>query len=485
MGLNDRINMFNIKRGISYFKRNGFKKTCYKVAERLKRDGDEAGYMQAMLSGRPTAEELEKQRERKFFHDYKFSILVPAYNTDTVFLREMIMSVVRQTYREWELCIVDASDSDNVCREVDRIKEEADKDISDRIRIKKLGSNKGISANLNDALVMATGDYVAFLDHDDILAPDALYEVMNALESGMERDGNIYKNRYKLIYTDEDKINSAGTRYFDPHIKPDFDIDFLRSNNYICHFLVVKTSVAVKASGFRSEYNGAQDHDFILRCTEIIDPYEIYHIPKVLYHWRSSLSSTAENPDSKLYAYEAGKRAVADHLNRLNISAEVLNTAHLGFYRVKYLPRSLNIRLVGRKEWESITREAFNDIKEPYIMVLSESVKPVTNDYLSELAGVLIRNEVGAVGGKIYDAQGRIDSAGYSYDKNGKLMPDFHGMNGNFSGYLHRASVQHKTDGLAADCMMLKKEAIIFNDRPVMSDRFITVYDPYAEFKRK
>ena len=96
-----------------------------------------------------------------------------------------------------------------------------------------------------------------------------------------------------------------------------------------------------------------------------------------------------------------------------------------------------------------------------------------------------MRNETGAVGGKIYDAQGKIDSAGYSYDKNGKLVPDFHGMNSNFSGYLHRASIQRRTDGLAADCMMLKKEAIIFNDRPVMSDRFITVYDPYAEFKRK
>ena len=333
MGLNDRINMFNIKRGISYYKRNGFVKTCYKVAERLKRDGDEADYMQAMLSGRPTSEELQKQRDRKFFHDYKFSILVPAFNTDPVFLKEMIMSVVRQTYREWELCIVDGSDTDGVRREIDRIKEEVGGETADRIRVKVLGSNRGISGNSNGALVMATGDYMGFLDHDDILTPDALYEVMSALESGMERDGNIYRNRYKALYTDEDKVNSSGTRYFDPHIKTDFDIDLLRSTNYICHFFVVKTSVAVKAGGFRSEYDGAQDHDFILRCTEGVRRDQILHVKKVLYHWRSSPGSTSDNPDAKLYAYEAGRRAVSDHLQRAGISANVTDTVHLGCER--------------------------------------------------------------------------------------------------------------------------------------------------------
>ena len=258
MKLNNRINMFNIRRGISYFKRNGLKKTCYKVAERLKRDEDEAEYMHAMLSSRPTSGELARQQSRKFFHNYKFSILVPAYNTDPGFLYEMVMSVVRQTYGVWELCIADGSDTDTVRDTLDKLREELDKEISDRIRYKKLGANKGISGNLNDAMVMATGDYIGFLDHDDILTPDALYEVMEALESGMDRDGNIYRSRYKAIYTDEDKINQTGNRYFDPHIKPDFDLDLLRSNNYICHFFVVRTSVAVKAGGFRSEFNGAR-----------------------------------------------------------------------------------------------------------------------------------------------------------------------------------------------------------------------------------
>ncbi len=485
MKYSNRINKFNIQRGISYYRRNGLKKTCYKVVERLKRDDDEAGYMQAMLSSRPTSEELGRQRSRTFFHNYKFSILVPAYNTDPVFLKEMVMSVVRQTYDGWELCIADGSDSDIVKDNLDRIREGLKETVSDRIKYKKLGSNRGISGNLNDALVMATGDYVGFLDHDDILTPDALYEVMSALESGMERDGNIYRNRYKALYTDEDKVNQAGTRYFDPHIKPDFDIDLLRSTNYICHFFVVRLQIAVKAGGFKSEYNGAQDHDFILRCIELMDPSQIYHVPKVLYHWRSSFASTAENPDSKLYAYEAGKRAVADHLNRLGIKASVVNTSHLGFYRVKYVPKTLNIKLMTRTDWEKISREEFNAISEPFIMIMGDRISPLNADYLSELAGTLCRDEVGAVGGKIYDKKGRIDSAGYSYDDYGRLKPDFRGMNGNFSGYLHRASIQRRTYGLAADCMMIKKEAVVFGKRPVMSDRYITVFDPYAEFRRK
>ena len=485
MKILNRINKFNIQRGISYFKRNGLKKTCYKVVERLKRDEDEAEYMQAVLSSRPTSEELKRQQNRKFFHNYKFSILVPAYNSDPDFLREMIMSVVKQTYGVWELCIADGSDTDIVKDTVEDLREGLDGEISDRIRYKKLGSNKGISGNLNDAMVMATGDYVGFLDHDDILTPDALYEVMEALESGMDRDGNIYRSRYKILYTDEDKINRTGNRYFDPHIKPDFDIDLLRSNNYICHFFVVRASVAVKAGGFRSEFNGAQDHDFIFRCIEQMDPSQIYHIPKVLYHWRSSLKSTAENPDAKLYAYEAGKRAVTEHLKRMGIRADVANTSHLGFYRVKYIPNTLNIKLMTRAEWEGINREELNSLSEPFIMVMGDKIQPITTDYLSELAGVLCRTEVGAVGGKIYDKDGKIDSAGYSYDRNGRLKPDFRGMNGNFSGYLHRASIHHKTDGLAADCFMVKREAVIFDDKPRLSNMYITVYDPYAEFKRK
>lgn len=481
----DRFNSFNLKRGISYLRRNGAKKTYYKVIERLKRDDDESGYNEAAMHARPTADELEKQRSKKFFHSYKFSILVPAYDTEPAYFKEMVNSVVRQTYANWELCIADGSETDTVNNLIKEYTASLDKSVAERIKYQRLNANRGISGNSNGALVMASGDYVGMLDHDDILSPDALYEIMEALESGMVRDGNVYSSRYKAVYSDEDKINASGTRYFDYHRKPDFDIDFLRCNNYICHFFVVKNSVAVKSGGFRSEYNGAQDHDFIFRCIEQLDPAEIYHIPKVLYHWRSHVSSTAENPDSKLYAYEAGKRAVSDHLKRLNISAKVSDTAHLGYYRVKYEPDDQGIKVITPKEWENITRDDLDSISEEFIMVLNPELKPLTDDHLYELAGVLKREEVGAVGGKIYDRTGRIESAGYSFDDNGKLQPDFKGMNGNFSGYLHRASVQHKTDGLSKDCMMIKKAAVRFGDKAYMLEKYITVYDPFAEYKRK
>ncbi|MBR6486914.1 MAG: glycosyltransferase [Lachnospiraceae bacterium] len=483
--MGSRFNSFNFKRALSYCKRNGLRSTYYKALERIERDRDERDYTTVAMHERPTSVELNEQVHRKFFHSYKFSLLVPAYDSDPKLLKEMMASVVKQTYDNWELCIADGSEDDSVENCVKEYKETLDKDTADKIKYQRLNANRGISGNSNGALVMAGGDYVAMLDHDDVLSPDALYEIMDVLDEGLIRDGNVYRNRYKAVYSDEDKINATGTRYFDYHKKPDFDIDLLRSNNYICHLFAVKTSVAVKAGGFRSEYNGAQDHDFIFRCVEQLDPSEICHIPKVLYHWRSTPSSTAENPDSKLYAYEAGKRAVEDHLKRLKIEADVTDTKHLGFYRVKYHVTDPSVKIMDRSEWEALTKETIEKLNEDLIMVISPDIKPLTADYIEELAGVLKRKEVGAAGGKIYDKKGRIDSAGYVFDEDGNLKPDYRGMNGNYSGYLHRASIQHKTDGLAADCMMIKKEAIVYKDRPVMSDKYITVYDPFAEFKRR
>ena len=482
----ERFNKMNINRGISYLKRNGARKTLYKVVERIKRDEDEINYSNEVMAARPDAEELKRQRSKKFMHSYRFSILVPAYETDPVFLREMLNSVVNQTYTNWEICLADGSASDIVKNEVEKYTAELDADVKAKIRYQKLNRNRGISGNSNAALVMASGDYVGLLDHDDLLAPNALFEIMTALESGMERNGNVYTCRYKAVYSDEDKVNTQVTRYFDYHKKPDFDIDLLRSNNYICHFFAVKASIAVKAGGFRSEYNGAQDHDFILRCVEQMEPSEIYHIDKVLYHWRSHQHSTAENPDSKLYAYEAGKKAVIDHLIRMSVNAEVTDTAHLGFFRVKYSIDKPNVEIIQKDNWDKITREEFDNIRADYIMVIDKkSIKPITKDYIEELAGMLSREEVGAVGGKIYDRHGRIDSAGYSMNENGEMIPNFRGMNGHFSGYLHRASLQHKVDGLATDCMMIKKSAVVFTDKPGMSKRYLVLYDPFAEFKRK
>ncbi|MCR5420510.1 MAG: glycosyltransferase [Lachnospiraceae bacterium] len=485
MGINDRLNKLNMKRVASYLKRNGLRKTYYKVRERLNRDDEEKDYLIRVEEARLNEAEAERQRRKKFFHNYKFSILVPAYNTKPEFLKGMMDSVVAQTYTDWELCIADGSDTDIVQNTVKEYCALLDEETKSKIRHQRLNANRGIAGNSNGALVMAQGDYVGMLDHDDILTDNALYEIMEVLESGIERNGNIYSSKYKAFYSDEDKTDESETRYFDHHSKPDFDIDLLRSNNYICHFFVVKTQIARKAGGFRSEFNGAQDHDFIFRCIEQLEPEEIYHIPKVLYHWRSSIISTAENPDSKLYAYEAGKRAIKAHLDRLNIDAQVSDTSHLGFFRIKYLVNDPKVKIMTKDEWDYLTKESFEDIKEDYIMILGNNIKPLSKDYINELAGMLLRKEVGAVGGKILNKRGRIDSAGYMYDEDKKLKPLYRGMNGHYSGYLHRASLQHKVDGLAADCMMIKKSAVEYINKPVLSDKFLTLYDPFALFKRK
>ena len=295
-----RITGENYKRLLSYIKRNGVKASVFKVIERLSRDDSEKTYSQDVFDLICDKEEEEFERSVNFTNRYKFSIIVPAYETGARRIKEMIFSVLSQTYDNFELCIADASNTDEVENAVKSMN-------SDKIKYVRLKENKGISENTNEALKLATGEYVVFLDHDDILTKNALFEVMNVFETAPV-------NQIKLVYSDEDKCNDECDTFFDHHIKPDFDIDLLRSNNYICHMLTVSRELALSVGGFDKDYDGAQDHDFILRCVEKLNRNEIKHIGKVLYHWRSHTSSTATNPDSKLYAYEAGRLTLKDFI---------------------------------------------------------------------------------------------------------------------------------------------------------------------------
>lgn len=296
--------------------------------ERLKRERDEArescgkfsDYEWWMKKNDPTVEELEKQRKHKFKINPKISIVIPLYNTPEDLFRELLFNMYRQTYSNWELCLADGSNE-----KLDYI-EKMCKDS--RIHYKFLGENKGISGNSNEGLKMVTGDYVALLDHDDLLHQNALYEIVNAIN----KNSNL-----RFIYTDEDKMTTIDLPRFDPHFKPDFSPDYLRNGNYICHFSVFKKEVMDKLEGFRDEYNGAQDLDIILRMSEIVKPEEIYHIPKILYSWRICDTSTAGNPESKLYAYEAGKNAVQHHIDRLGLKGKVEREPKMyGIYNTKY-----------------------------------------------------------------------------------------------------------------------------------------------------
>lgn len=337
-----------------YLKRNGLEKTAFAVADTaLSKPPKSFRYQLA------TTEELKAQRawSSRFASGLKFSLVVPAYETDTLYFDEMLASVLGQTYCNWELIIVDGSrtlrlrDETEIMTGVvngDRpagtaLNEEdlrsihklsADLDISYNydgclIRYIHLNANGGISENCNKGLKLATGDYVGVLDHDDLLTPDALYYMSKALVT------NEY--RAKLIYSDEDKTDAKGKSFFEPNRKPDLNLDMILTNNYICHLALLERNLFQELR-FRPEYDGAQDYDLFLRAIRSMDDpeAETLHVPKILYHWRCHSNSTAGNTDAKEYAYEAGRRAVDDYCKSMRWAVIVSHTSHLGFYHIEY-----------------------------------------------------------------------------------------------------------------------------------------------------
>ena len=272
----------------------------------------------------PDRNELEKQKKTSFGYRPKISFVVPLYKTPEKYLRRLTESFQEQTYSNWELCFSDGSGAQSPLTEL--LKELTAKD--NRIKYVSHEESLQISENTNSAIEIATGDFIAFADHDDELTPNALFECVKAINE---------KPQTLVIYTDEDKMSMDGHKFFQPHFKPDYNPDLLCTVNYICHLFVVSRKVIEKVGGLRSEFDGAQDYDFVLRCVEAVKDEEICHIPKILYHWRCHEDSTAENPESKLYAFEAGRRAVQAHYERTGIHAEVFKGEYLGLYRTKFI----------------------------------------------------------------------------------------------------------------------------------------------------
>lgn len=327
------LNIANIKKTIYYFQRNGLKNTWHAARERLAQGKTALYTYQA-----PSAQELAWQREcvaqgmeTCAYEGIGFSVVVPLYRTKPDFLRELVESIQAQTYPDWELVLADATEDDSVWEIVKEYKE------NPAIRYVHLSSNDGISANTNAALSYVTKKYIGLLDHDDILTPDALFEMAETIRVAGEQGQNL-----SLIYSDEDKCNGDASEYYEPHFKEDFNYDLILSNNYICHFLVMKSELMQKI-GFRPDYDGAQDYDLVLRAVAELgladDPERrslIGHVGKVLYHWRCHAASTAENPRSKEYAYEAGKRALQDYMERIGVPCQAVSLKHVGFYGLTY-----------------------------------------------------------------------------------------------------------------------------------------------------
>lgn len=300
--------------------------------------GDYGGWIKF---NEPKDADLKLQIKKIFKISPKISVIVPMYNTKEKFFKDLINSMINQTYANWELCLADGSPKLN-----ENLKKMAEKD--ERIKYNFLGKNEGISGNTNEAIKMATGDYVGFLDHDDILSEEALFQVVKVINQDLKTD---------FIYTDEDKIDENYER-FEPYFKPDYSPETLECNNYITHFVVVKKEIIEKIGKLNSEFNGAQDFDFVLRATKVAN--KIIHISKVLYHWRVHKNSTAYIADTKNYAFEAGKKVIEADLKREGKSATVEFGQEVpGIYKIKYevignpkvsilIPNKDNIKLLKK-----------------------------------------------------------------------------------------------------------------------------------------
>ena len=326
-----------------------------------------------------TPKELEAQRKKVFEHGIKFSVIVPLYNTPEQYLIEMIESVIAQTYSNWELCLADGSDDshENVGKLVQKY---AKKDP--RILYKKLEKNLGISGNTNACLEMSSGDYISLFDHDDLLHESALYCVMEAIE----------KDGADFIYTDENTFHVTPKDAYHPHFKPDFSPDTLRSYNYICHFTSFSRALYSEVGGFRSEFDGSQDYDMILRLTEKAS--KIVHIPKILYYWRCHKASVASDISAKPYTLVAAKKALDEHLCRLGLSGKSVDTRIPSVYKIEYdiVGEPLVSIIIANKDYiddldkcitSIVTRSTYKNYE--IIVVENNSTDPRTFNYYDEV----------------------------------------------------------------------------------------------------
>lgn len=405
-----KFTIANLKKTIHYLKRNGLRDTYLAALERLGQKEDDTYAYEP-----PSEERLAEQRVWSRTHKaVKFSILVPAYRTPVAYLEALLDSVVAQTYPNWELILAEAGTDMTAPGGESPISAAAQAVGDSRIRYVALGRNGGIAENTNAALKEATGDYIGLLDHDDLLTPDALFEMAAEIERAREQ--GIVPG---FLYSDEDKCEESGTAFYDLHRKCDFNLDLLLSNNYICHFTVMEAGL-MRRLGFRQVYDGAQDHDLVLRAAgELLlgeqgrlqteGESRIRHIAKVLYHWRCHKNSTAENPESKQYAYEAGCRAVTDFFVLHHVPCRVEPAANLGFFKVIYMP----------------------DV-------------------------MAARADVGIVGGKLLDGKRRVTGALYTLDG----TADYKGLPAGFGGRMHRASLQQDMDTVDIRLMRIRPELL-------------------------
>ena len=541
--IRDLMNMETVRVAVDFWKEHGLRALVVKSRHKLAGLDNDYDYGEWYDLTKPTQEELAAQREAKFAFRPLLSVVIPAYKTPERYLREMLDSILEQTYDNWEVCLADGSPKGQSLERI--LKKYAQKDP--RIRYQILGENLGIAGNTNAALQMASGDFVILADHDDTIPPHAFYEVAKTVNEHPD---------CQVIYSDEDKLDMDGRALFDPHFKPDFNPDLLTSVNYICHLFVVRRDLLEQVGGFRQEFDGAQDYDFIFRCTEAAG--EICHIPKVLYHWRCHQGSTSSNPESKMYAFEAGARAIMAHYERMGIKAEkVEKGVDYGIYRSRFaiqgeplisviIPnkdhsgdldtcvRSLmerstyqnlefvvvennstdpatfayyekmqkehpNFRVVTWKEgfnYSAINNFGASFAKGEYFLLLNNDTELIEPDSIREMLGFCQREDVGIVGARLLYGDDTIQHAGVVVGFGGIAGHTFIGLHKAENSYFHRAMCAQDYSAVTAACMMTKASvfrqvgglstelAVAFNDidycMKVRALGKLVVYAPYA-----
>ena len=459
----------------------------------------------------PDEETRKKERETVFAKRVKISILVPLFNTPENFLREMLDSVLNQTYENWELCLADGSDDGHksvgeICLEY------AKADGRGRIVYRKLAKNEGISGNTNECLKMATGEYAGLFDHDDILHPSALYEYMKAIN---ERDAD-------YIYCDETTFRSGNiNQMLTMHFKPDYAVDNLRANNYICHFSVFDRKLLDGTELFRTRFDGSQDHDMILRLTDRAK--KVVHVPKLLYYWRSHEGSVASGIDAKPYVVEAARGAVADHLRRHGfthfqitstrafetifkiryqivgnpkISIVIANRDHpedlkrcitsimekstYENYEIIVVENNSRMREIfdyyetlkafphvqvavyeseGRFNYSAVNNFGAQRAQGDYILLLNNDTQVITVNWMEELLMYAQREDVGAVGGKLYYGNKTIQHAGVVLGLGARRTAghSHYGQHRENLGYMGRLCYAQNVSAVTGACLLVKK----------------------------
>lgn len=516
------IKRLAIGRTLVYLKKNGLRATVYRV---LKGAGpmpvDKRKLKKIAEDYYISAQRREQEENAQFPKDIKFSVLVPLYNTPDSFLKAMIESVQAQTYKNWELCLADGSDKEHsfvgeICKKY------ADGDR--RIKYEKLEKNLGISENTNACIRMATGEYIALFDHDDLLHPSALYEVMRAIcEHGAD-----------FIYTDENTFSEDPRDAYNPHFKPDFSPDTLRSYNYICHLSAFSRKLLDSAGYFRSEYDGSQDYDLILRLTE--KAKKVFHIRKILYYWRAHKNSVAQDVGAKPYTVTAAKKALAAHLERCGLKGEVLDSSVPTTYHIKYeidgnplisviIPnkdhtddldiclKSLyekssyknfeviivennsteketfeyyeaiaqkhgNIKIVkweGNFNYSAINNFGVNYAKGEFILLLNNDVEIINGSCLEEMLMFAQRKDVGAVGAKLYYSDDTVQHAGVILGLGGTAGHAHKHFGRSHPGYMARASIAQNLSACTAACLMMRRD--VFDEVGGLDENFEVAFN--------